>query len=84
MPTSDEEWVAECKGSIENYEFPCVGTWSGFHVHVPTHLKNYHSFKNRYTTINIRLIGHDKRFLALTAGVPGSTHDACFLQFATC
>ena len=24
MPSSDEEWQAELRGFIENYEFPCV------------------------------------------------------------
>ena len=38
MATSEEEWIAECKGFIENYEFPYVGAWDGFDVHVSTHL----------------------------------------------
>ena len=38
MPMSEEEWIAECKGLIENYEFSCVGMWDRFHVHMSTHL----------------------------------------------
>ena len=56
MPTSEEEWIADCKEFIENYEFPCVGAWDGFHDHVSTYLKNYYSFKNRYTIANMGLI----------------------------
>ena len=25
MPKSGDEWIAECKGFIEKYKFPCVG-----------------------------------------------------------
>ena len=80
MPTSEVDWMAECKGFIENYEFLRVGAWDGFHVHVSTHLKNYYSFKNRYTITDMGLIGYNKRFLALTAVAPGSTHDARLLR----
>ena len=54
MPTS-EEWIAECKGFIENYELPCAGASDGIHILVPTHLTNYYSFKNRYTIANMDL-----------------------------
>ena len=27
LPKTEEEWIRECKGFIENYEFPCVGAW---------------------------------------------------------
>ena len=76
MATSEEEWIAAGKGFMENYEFPCVGVWDGFEVHVSTHLKNYCSFKNRYTITNMGLISYNKRFLALTVGAPCSTHNA--------
>ena len=75
LPRSDEEWRTECKSFIENYEFPCVDAWDGFHVNVATKLKNYYSFKNKYTVSSMRLIGHNKRFLHLTTGAPGSMHD---------
>ena len=42
MPKTEDEWIKECKGFIENYEFPCVGAWDGFHVHVSTRIKNYY------------------------------------------
>ena len=34
IPTSEKEWIAECKRFMENCEIPSVGTWDGFHVHV--------------------------------------------------
>ena len=46
--SSEGEWVQECKSFIENYEFPCIGAWDGFHVNV-MHLKNHYSFKNKST-----------------------------------
>ena len=67
---------------MENYEFPCVGAWDGFHVNVCSRLKNYYSFKTRYTVTNMGLIGYNKRFLALTTGAPGSTHDARLLRYS--
>ena len=57
LPDTDDGWIAEYKGFIENYEFPCVRAWDGFHVHVSTKLKNYYSFKNRYTIIRMGLVG---------------------------
>ena len=34
LPTNDEEWQNEIRGFLENYEFPCVGAWDGFHVYI--------------------------------------------------
>ena len=34
LHSSEEEWVQECKSFIENYEFPCIGAWDGFHVNI--------------------------------------------------
>ena len=45
LPITEAYWANECKGFIENYEFPCVGEWGGFHVRVASRLKNYFSFK---------------------------------------
>ena len=39
LPRPDEEWEVELKGFLENYEFPCVGAWDGFHVYVSSKLK---------------------------------------------
>lgn len=80
LPVSEENWISECKSFIENYEFPCVGAWDGFHVHVTTNLKNFYSFKNRYTITSMGLVGCNKRFFYLTTGAPGSTHDARLLR----
>ena len=60
MPTSEQEWIAECKGFIENCEIPFVGTWDGFHVRVSKQLKNHYSFKNRYTITKMGLINCNK------------------------
>ena len=80
MPNTEEEWRQEAIGFIENYGFPCIGAWDGFHVSVSTKLKNFYSFKKRYTISNMGLIGHNKLFLAATVNAPGSTHDARLLQ----
>ena len=70
MPNTEEKWRQEAIGFIENYGFPCIGAWDGFHVYVST----------KYTISNMGLIGHNKRFLAATVNAPGSTHDACLLK----
>ena len=43
-------------------------------------IKKYFSFKNKYTITSIQLISHNKRFLHLFTGAPGSTHDARLLR----
>ena len=83
LPRSDDEWRTDCKLFIENYKFPCVGAWDGFYVHGATTLRYYYSFKNKYTISSMGLIGHNKRFLHLTTGAPGITHDARLLRHAT-
>ena len=42
---TDKEWEAELNGFLDNYEFPCVGAWDGFHGHVSSKLKSSFSFK---------------------------------------
>ena len=34
LPETDDEWEMELKGFLENYEFPCIGAWDGFHVFI--------------------------------------------------
>ena len=80
MPSTEQEQINEIKGFIENYEFPCIGAWDGFHVYVCSKLKNHYNFKHRYSVSNMRLVGYNKRFLNLTVGAPGRTHDARFLR----
>ena len=80
---TEEEWVNQCKSFMENYDFSCVGAWDGFHVHGSTHLKNNFSFKCKYTITSMGLIGHNKRFLYLTTGVPGSIHNARLQRHST-
>ena len=74
MPLAEEEWINETKGYIENYEFPCIGAWDGFHVYACSKLKNHYSFNHRYSISNMGLVGYNKRFLILTVGAPGSPH----------
>ena len=80
MPSTEQEWINEIKGFIENYEFPCIGAWDSFHVSVCSKLKNHCNFKHRYSISNMGLVGYIKRFLNLTVGAPGSTHGARFLR----
>ena len=78
LPQTEDEWASECKGFIENYEFPCVGAWDSFRVHVACRLKNYYSFKNKYTITSTGLGSYSKPFLHLATGAPGSVHDVRF------
>ena len=79
LPKTDEKWESEVKAFIENYEFPCVSAWDGFHVYVSSKLKSFYSFKKRYSMQNLGLIGYNKRFLYCGVGAPGSTHDSRML-----
>ena len=79
MPSTEQEWINETKGFIENNEFPRIGAWDGFHVYLCLKLKK----KNTTTlTIDIQLglVGYNKHFLNLTVGAPGSTHGSRFLR----
>ena len=49
----------ELRRFIENYEFPCVGTWDGFHVYVSFKLKQFCNFKKSYTMTNLALVGNN-------------------------
>ena len=80
LPRNDHEWEQELQGFLENYGFPCVAAWDGFHVCWCTKLKNHYSFKKKYTVNNMGMIGQNKRFLAATIGAPGNTHDARLLR----
>ena len=79
FPRTDEEWQAELKSFLENYEFPCVDAWDGFHVYVSSKLKSYFSFKKRYSMSNLGLVSYNKKFLYCAVGALGSTHDARML-----
>ena len=75
-----DDWEVELRGFLENYEFPCVGVWDGFHVYIESKLKSYFSFKKRYSMSNMGLVSYNKRFLYAAVGAPGSTHDARMLR----
>ena len=36
LPRNRAEWKHELESFLENWEFPCVGAWDGFHVYVST------------------------------------------------
>ena len=81
-PDTDAEWEAELRGFLENYGFPCVGAWDGFHVYISSNLKNHFSFKKRYSVSNMAVVSYNKCFMDLTVNAPGSTHDARLLKFS--
>ena len=45
LSETDKQWEVEVRGFIENYGFPAVGAWDGFHIHVISQLKTNFSFK---------------------------------------
>ena len=77
--SNEEEWKAELTSFLEDWQFPCVGAWDGFHVYINCHL-NFFSFKKRYSVTNMALIAANKRFLWAGVGAPGSMHDSTLLQ----
>ena len=83
LSLSDENCRTECKSFIENYESSCASAWDAFRVHLATNLKNNYNFKNKYLISRTGLSGHNKRFLHLTTGTSGSTHDARLLRHTT-
>ena len=80
LPRNRAEWKRELESFLEDWEFPCVGAWDGFHVYVSTKLKNYFSFKKRYSVSSMGFVGSNKRFLWAAVGAPGSTHDSRLLK----
>lgn len=71
-----QEWGQELENFLANWEFPCVGARDGFHIYVSTKLKNFYSYKKRYSVTNMGIIGYNKRFMWAAVGAPGSTHDS--------
>ena len=80
LPRTEEEWKAELTSFLEDWEFPCVGAWDGFHVFISSNLKNFFSFQKRYSVTNMGLTGCNKRFLWAGVGAPGSMRDSIILQ----
>ena len=60
LPKNEKEWKAELTLFLEDWEFPCVGAWDGFHVYINCHLKNFFSFRKRYSVTNMGLIAANK------------------------
>ena len=71
MPSTEQEWINEIKGFVENYELSCTGVCDGFHNYVCSKLKNHD---------NMGLVGYSNRFLKLIIEPPGSTHDVRLLR----
>ena len=80
LPRNEEKWKNELNTFLENWEFPCVGAWDGFHVFISCNLKNFFSFKKRFSVTNMCFIEANKRFLWAGVGAPGSVHDSTLLQ----
>ena len=80
IPSTEQEWINEIKGFIENDEFPCIGAWDGFHVYLCSKLKSHYNFKHKYSITNMGLVEYNNRFFNLIVGAPGSTHNARFLR----
>ena len=80
LPRNIDEWSQELKHFLENWEFPCVGAWDGFHIYISTKLKNFYSFKKRYSVTNMGFIGQNKRFMWAAVGAAGSTLDSRLLK----
>ena len=80
LPRDLGEWSQELRKFLENWEFPCVGAWYGFHIYVSTKLENFYSFKKRYSVTNMGFIGQNKRFMWAAVGAAGSTHDSRLLR----
>lgn len=76
MSSKDKKWRQEAVGFIENYGFPYVLAWDGFHVYVGIKLNNFYNFKKTFSVSNMGLTGYDKWFITLTVNTPSSTNDA--------
>ena len=46
----------------KNYELPWIGAWHGIHVYVFSELKEFYSFKKRFTMTNLALVGTRREF----------------------
>ena len=45
-PKNEKELKAELTLFLEDWEFPCVGAWDGFHVYINSHLKTFSASKS--------------------------------------
>ena len=55
LPTTEDGWKAELNALLEDWRFPFVGPWDGFHVYISSNLKNFLNFKKRYCVTNMGL-----------------------------
>ena len=80
LPRNRAEWKHELESFLENWEFPCVRAWNGFHVYVSTKLKNYLASRKRYSVSSMGFIASNKKFLWTAVGAPGSVHNSRLLK----
>ena len=87
LPRNTNEWKKELESFLEDWESSCVGAWDGFHVYTSTKLKNYFSFKKRYSISSLGFIGSKtKDFCALQWGhqdplmIPGFLEIVLFIM----
>ena len=45
VPFTDDDWAREVQGFPQNYEFPCVGAWDGFHIYISSKLTFFSALK---------------------------------------
>ena len=77
LPSNEDEWKAELNGFLEDWGFPCIGAFDGFHVYTS---RNFYNFKKPNSVTNMGFVGANKRFLWAGVGAPGSVHDSTLLQ----
>ena len=80
LPSNEDEWKAELNGFLEDWGFPCIGAFDGFHVYISSNLKNFYNFKKRYSVTNMGFVGANKRFLWAGVCGHGSVHNSTLLQ----
>ena len=76
ISSNDQTFNLVCRILVHRSMGSWVSAWDGFHVYISSKLKNYFSFKKRYSISNMGLAAFNKRFLHAALGAPGSTHDA--------
>ena len=79
LAKTDEEWESEVKAFIENYEFPCVGAWDGFHVYVSCKLKSFIALRDNSLS-NLGLVGYNERYLYCGFFI---IWEGCFRKYST-
>ncbi|XP_065070679.1 uncharacterized protein LOC135695493 [Rhopilema esculentum] len=77
-----------CMEEMESeWQFPyCFGAFDGSHIPIKCPhggaeaCKEFHNFKNFYSTVIMALVDSKYRFIWVSAGFPGNSHDAVILK----